>query len=82
MKRHPIYVVRTADFQGCGHQHQQPSQAHNCAVNTLTRQKQTAWAEVLRIRLHANSFDVKQNTVERIEQWFGKSNATASEIVE
>jgi hypothetical protein len=79
-KRHPIYVVRRADYEGCGHQHQYPNQAHNCAINLLTRHKRLEWAEVVRIRRHATSIDIKQNTVERIDQWFGKDNATTSEI--
>lgn len=77
MKRHPIYVVRRADFEGCGHQHQFQSAAHNCAVNILTSRKQLSWAEVIRVRLHARSFDIKQTTVEHIDQWFGTDNAPA-----
>lgn len=77
MKRHPIYVVRTPHNVGCGHQHQTKDAAHNCAINALTRHKKLVWADVVRIRLHAQSFDVKQNNVEHIEQWFGKDNATS-----
>lgn len=81
MKRHPIYVVRTANFEGCGHQHQNQIAAHNCGINILTRYRTLAWVEVNRIRLHARSFDIKQVTVEHIDQWFGKGNAQTNEIV-
>jgi hypothetical protein len=80
VKRHPVYVVRRADFEGCGHQHQTQNAAHNCGISILTRHKKLEWVEVLRIRLQARSFDIKQNTVEHIDQWFGKSNAQTSEI--
>lgn len=75
MKRHPVYVVRRSDFEGCGHQHQTSNAAHNCAIGILTRHKKLEWCEVFRIRLMARSFDIKQISVERIEQWFGKDNA-------
>jgi hypothetical protein len=66
MKRFPVYVVRVPIDEGCGHQHQTQSAAHNCAVNIMRSRVTLPWARVIRVR-RTLSDTVQERTVETIE---------------
>lgn len=66
VKRFPIYVVRVPIDEGCGHQHQHESAAHNCAVSILEARKTLTYAEVIRVRYSTARDTVRQQVIETV----------------
>lgn len=79
-KSHVFYVTRPSAYDtGCGHQHATPSQARNCAINMLARNK--TWPHVIVVRIRHGVVDperVNEKILEEVKQTSGLATATAT----